>query len=270
MINTHYTYQVKTSFQQKQSGYKQPEFQASNKPLPTFTSFSPSFAAKDIPYKSLFKTGLKATPNPNLRSELEKDKSIYDIENAFTRITSFSRYLKEEMIGYITPAGEHWFEKALINMIYGTRLEKISETEFKSAAKDLWSVIAKGDSYWTSDDFLNYLNSMKPSAARNATIEAIKEIAMERKSRATQVAFGYSSDLKKVQRLLDHGCAYSGEPMQRTGGWPYQVTAEHLFPSYNGGNDTDCNFILATSKANDDRGNLSLVDFLKGKTRKRD
>lgn len=233
------------------------------------TSDVVSFSAKTIEYKNKFNTQLKATPNPNLRKELEADKSIYDVDKAFQRLTSLSRYLKEEMVGFITPSGEEWFPKALINFIYGAKDCKVPEEDFKKTAKELWSLIAKADKYWYSQEFINYLSSFKPSPARDATIQAIEEIAREKTPMMSKIAFGYKSDMKKIQKILDHGCAYSGKPMNRTGGWPDQVTLEHIFSSNNGGSDSDFNYILTTSKANDDRGNLPLIDYLKGKDRKR-
>ena len=104
------------------------------------------------------------------------------------------------MVGFITPSGDHWFEKALVNLIYGARAKKIPEKQFKDAAKELWSLIAKADPYWTSGKFLNYLESMKPSPARNATIQAIKEITLERKGISGKVAFGYKSLMKQMKK----------------------------------------------------------------------
>lgn len=217
-------------------------------------------------YRNILETPLKAVPNPAFRSELAKDKTIYNIDKAEKRISSLSRYLKEDMIGFITPSGHHWFNKSLGNIINGARAKKVPENQMKDAAKDFWSLLAKADKYWASEDFIKYLNSLDKNSARDATIEAIKEIRMSEQGTLQKVTFGYRSAMKSFKKLLEDGGCYTGTPMQRNKGDAFvRVSAEHIFPHSKGGPDNDFNFMLATAKANSDRGNMPLIEFLKGK-----
>ena len=217
-------------------------------------------------YRNIYKQTLKATPNPDLRKELSNLRSVYNIGRAEQRISSLSRYLKEDMVGFITPSGHHWFEKALPNFIHGARARRVKPDEFKNAAKELWSLIAMADPYWTSGKFVEYLQTMESTPARDATIEAIKEITQKRNSKTSAVSFGYHSDLKEIKKLLKDGCAYTGVPMVRNSRDPQKcVSAEHIFPHSKGGPDNDFNFLLAAAEPNGDRGNIPLVQFLKGK-----
>lgn len=237
-----------------------------------YNSFN-SLKDSGVEYKNLFETQLKATPNPNLRRELSSDKNVVDLNKAELRIKSLSRYLKEDMVGFITPSGDHWFEGALQNFIFGAEAKRIPENQFKSAAKEFWSLLAKADDYWSSDDFINYLDSMKSSPAQKATIDAIKEIQNERSVKSdisklvSALTFGYSSQMKDIQKLLNDGCAYSGVKMVRHGRNPsIMVSAEHIFPHSKGGQDSDLNYLMASAQENGDRGNMPLVDFLRGHT----
>lgn len=221
---------------------------------------------KSAEYRNLFETNLKATPNPNLREELANDRTIYNVDRAEQRISSLSRYLKEDMIGFITPSGHHWFEEVLVNFIHGAKARTVPENQYKNVAKELWSLIAKADPYWTSPEFTEYLQSMNPSSARDATIRAIEEINLEKRGLLGKVTFGYRSLMKDMQKILDDGCAYTGVPMKRRGGNQYNnATAEHIFPHSKGGPDSDFNYLIAAAKPNQERGNMPLVDFLRGR-----
>ncbi|MEW5819832.1 MAG: hypothetical protein AB1782_06545 [Cyanobacteriota bacterium] len=229
-------------------------------------SLTPGPHGISVEYRNLFSKQLAATPNANLREELKKDRTIYNLDRAEQRISSLSRYLKEDMVGFISPSGDHWFEKALPNFINGARARKVPAGQMKDAAKEIWGLIAKADPYWTSGEFKKYLESMESSPARDATITAIEEIAIERKGIRRQVTFGYKSLMKDMKKLMDDGCAYTGVPMKRHSRDPYVcISAEHIFPHSKGGADNDFNFFMASSQSNSDRGNMPLVQFLKGK-----
>ncbi|MGD9581233.1 MAG: hypothetical protein AB7V50_07660 [Vampirovibrionia bacterium] len=218
-------------------------------------------------YRNILKKNLVATPNPNLRLELSKTRNIYDLNKAELRISSLSRYLKEDMVGFIIPSGHQWFDGSLENFIHGAKAKRVPENQFKSTAKEFWSLIAKADPYWTSNEFINYLGTVKDTPARNATIEAIKEIKKEREAKGSQINFtGYETALKDIKKLLKDGCAYTGVPMVRHSNDQHQqVSAEHIFPHSRGGRNSDFNYLLAASRPNSDRGSLPLIDFLKGK-----
>lgn len=217
-------------------------------------------------FRSTLKKQLKATPNPNLRAELAKTTGIYDLNKAEQRISSLSRYLKEDMVGFIIPAGHQWFDGSLENFIHGSKAKKVPVKNFKSTAKEFWSLIAKADPYWTSQQFIDYLGTVKDSPARNATIEAIKELKEQRQTKGSNLSFGYDSALKDIKKLLEDGCAYTGVPMQRRSRDQNQcVSAEHIFPHSKGGRNSDFNYLLAAARPNQDRGNMPLLDFLKGK-----
>ena len=170
------------------------------------------------------------------------------------------------MVGFIIPAGHQWFDGSLENFIHGSKAKMVPEKNFKSTAKEFWSLIAKADPYWTSQQFIDYLATVKDTPARNATIEAIKELKVQRETKSSNISFGYDSALKDIKKLLDDGCAYTGVPMLRRSRDENQaVSAEHIFPNSKGGQNSDFNYLLAASRPNQDRGNMPLIDFLKGK-----
>jgi hypothetical protein len=172
------------------------------------------------------------------------------------------------MVGFITPSGHHWFPGALENIIHGAQAKKVPEDRMQGVAKEFWGLLAKADPYWSSKEFVKYLESMPEAPARNATLAAVKEIHLERTvPRFDKVAFGYKSELKDVPKILQDGGCYTGTPMQRSGGGAQRMaSAEHIFPHSKGGPDNDFNFMVATAKANSDRGNMPLIDFLKGRS----
>jgi hypothetical protein len=218
-------------------------------------------------YRNMFDAQLKATPAPDLAKKLSIDNTIYDVEKATLRLTSLSRYLKEEMVGFITPSGHHWFPNALENIINGAKSKKVPESQMKDAAKEFWGLIALADPYWISDDYVKYLSDMKKTPARDATIQAIKELQLEQKLQASTISFtGYKSELKDIPELLESGCAYDGTPMKRTSkNRALQVSSEHIFPRSKGGANNDFNYFLTNVKTNGERSNMPLIDYLKGR-----
>lgn len=220
----------------------------------------------DERYRNIFNVNLKATPNPNLAEELSRDPNIYNLNEAERRISSLSKYLKENMVGFITPYGYHWFPSALENFIYGANNKRVPIKEFKNTAKELWSLLAKADPYWTSNEFIKYLRTMDQTFAVVATINAVKEIQLERKKLSSNITFGYNSKMKDMPKLLNSGCAYSGVKLSRSGYSTNKVSVEHIFPNSLGGSDDDFNYLLTAGDANNERGLLPLLDFLRGKS----
>lgn len=223
----------------------------------------------DVKYQNMFKTRLKATPNPNFKKELNvmaKAGKIHDVEKAFLRITSLSRYLKEDMVGFITPDGRHWFEGACKYIIKGTACEDISESDYKKYAMKFWQLMVKADNYWTSDKFVNYLESMnQDDAGVKATLESIKSIQKENHKRSSNISFGYKSDLKYIPKLLNDGCGYTGESFSFDS--PETIPSlEHLFPHHFGGDEVndDCNYILVSPESNRLRWHIPLTAYLSG------
>lgn len=213
-------------------------------------------------YKNIFDQRLKAEINPDLKSQLRNDRSVYNLTKAVNRVTSLSTYLKEYMVGFVTPDGDHWFEKTLPYIYKGCVARDIPEQKYLEVAKDFWGLLAKADNYWKSDDFLNYLGSMAKTPAVQATIEAVKSLQLPKQS---DVAFGgYPSKIKYIPDL--NYCAYSGRSLEwDTNRW-HNPSAEHIFPHSIIGEagDIDINYFVVSAQANSDRGNIPLLAFLKG------
>jgi hypothetical protein len=231
---------------------------------------------EDIPvveYRNMFDTLLKASPNPLLEKLLVRDLKISDPEKAHKRITSLSRYLKEDMVGFITPDGRHWFEGALKYFIRGAVSKDLTDKQMEkhgpAIAEHFWGLLAKADSYWSSGEFLDYMkNHMNPEEPGvKETIQGVSRLYQKKLTNKT-VSFGYSSDLRYIQKLLDDGGAYTGKPLKLTNvsNHPAYPTLEHIQPHSTGGDEVndDCNYLLVRQNDNGDRSNIPLIAYLKG------
>ncbi|MEW5820762.1 MAG: hypothetical protein AB1782_11265, partial [Cyanobacteriota bacterium] len=218
-------------------------------------------------YRNIFLKQVKPSPNPALKYEISQLKHIVNQENAFTRISSLSNYLIK-MVGFITPAGHHWFPGALENIIYASQGTKMPPAKMQAPAKEFWQLMAMADNYWTSDHFISYLESMDKTPSRDVTITVIKEIKDQKES-YSKVAFSgrnksrnctIHTDLKQVKELMV--CAYSGELLSSDSESDKpRATAEHIYPQSLGGKDNDFNFLMTSSKANNERRNLTLLKY---------
>lgn len=232
----------------------------------------PYGVAKDQ-YRNVFKTPVKSNPNPNLRDDLAQLKKVSDLDVAEKRTSSFSSYMIK-MVGFITPNGHEWMPNALTNLLYATQGSKIPDSKLIEPARELWSLMTVADNYWSSDHFIQYLNNMDPSPARDASIQAIEEIR-ESKKNSDEISFSgrgkkprppLESSLREIPELLNG--VYSGRPLSReTNDVKYRLTLEHIYPQSLGGKDNDFNFILACGEQNNLRKNAPLVRFLKGYSR---
>ncbi|MEW5819634.1 MAG: hypothetical protein AB1782_05535 [Cyanobacteriota bacterium] len=223
---------------------------------------------KVVEYKNIFEQNLKSEPNSGLAKLLKADSDVNQahLGRAVKRTRNFSRYLKEDMVGFITPEGKHWFEGACLYIIKGTAGVDIPEREYVKYAKEFWGHLAKADKYWASDDFINYLQGLESNPGVNATIEAIRQIKTEHSVRNSHVTFGYNSDMKYIKKLLEDGCAYTGITMKLKSNSKTHPTLEHLFPHRVKGDELndDCNYVLTIGTANCSRGDIPLTAYLKG------
>lgn len=223
-----------------------------------------------IEYKNKFSTLLKATPNPNLLKELKELQEagiVKKADRAFQRISNLSRYLKEDMVGFITPSGEEWFEKACTYIIKGSAGRDIGQHRYVKYAEKVWSLIAMADPYWTSPDFIEYLESINTNPGVQATIDAINNIKTSKNVNKSLITFtGYDSLLKYIPKLREDGCAYTGKPLSLDREDLNCASIEHIFPYVIGSDDSseDSNYLLTSIAANKERGCLSLVDYLLG------
>lgn len=218
-------------------------------------------------YHNIFKKRLKSTPKPNFE-DLIAVLNLHDAAKAATRISSFSKYLKEQMVGFITPEGEHWFNGACKYLILATAGVPIRESDYEKYAKEFWGLMAHADHYWTSHEFISYLGSMdKEDAGVKATLSTIKNLNMKEQTNSSEVSFkgNYETTLTDIKELLDNGCAYSGKQFSVNEGDGYP-TIEHLFPHSAGGDNVnvDSNYVLVKGLTNNLRGNIPLTEFLKG------
>lgn len=211
-------------------------------------------------YNNMFENRLVASTKTSIKASLVAE-GVHNIDKAVLRVSSLSRYLKEDMVGFITPDGDHWFEKALPFILKGCEAKDIPESEYFETALNFWHLMSCADNYWKSNDFVNYLNKMEPNAAVLATIEAVKSMqGME----SAQVAFtGYPSKIKYIDEL--NKCAYSGEIMNLKDD-ALLPSAEHILPHSIGGDDLniDINYFVVSSYANSLRGHIPLLEFLSG------
>lgn len=211
-------------------------------------------------YNNMFETRLVANTKSTLKASLLAE-GVHDIKKALVRVSSLSRYLKEDMVGFITPDGDHWFEKAMPYILKGCEARDIAEDEYFETALHFWNLMACADDYWKSNDFIAYLDKMEPNPAVLATKEAVKTM---QSFNSKQVAFtGYPSKIKYIDDIKQ--CAYSGKTMSPDNPQLYP-SAEHILPHSIGGDDLniDINYFVVSSEANSDRGHMPLLDFLKG------
>ena len=213
-------------------------------------------------YKNILKERLHSNINPNLKANLLAEGDIHDINRATTRVSSLSKYLKEYMVGFITPDGDHWFEKAMPFILKGCEAENIPEKEFHDVAEEFWGLLAKADNYWKSDSFVEYLGTLEQNPAVKATIKAVKDLQTES---LKNVAFtGYPSKIKYIPEL--DFCAYSGRKLEWDSDELHRPSAEHILPHSVGGDEVniDANYLITSAQANSIRGNMPLLEYLKG------
>lgn len=224
------------------------------------------------PYRNLFDIRPKASLNADFRETLKLDKAsnkpdclkVHHVQNAYTRISSFSSYLKEKMVGFVTPDGENWFEKALKNLLNGSVATEVDPKHYKPLAKELFGTLSMADDYWKSTEFIRYLATMEQNPAVLNTLQAVCELKSDDEA-IQKVAFGggYSSKLKNIKELAV--CAYTNRALDKGDvSQAFQVSVEHLLPHSKGGTDEDTNFVIAASRPNMKRGNMPLLPYLKG------
>ena len=142
----------------------------------------------DMTYKNVLDEQLVSKPRPTFEEDLKKVKGITSYDAAKTRISSLSRYLKEDMVGFVVPeyksenvlhGGYQWFQQGAEYLLRGAtegEVKKIQETvikdgeekiiekttktgtaeaDFKSAAKELYGLLATHDNYWKSPEFVD-------------------------------------------------------------------------------------------------------------------
>lgn len=233
------------------------------------------FNRTDVPYVNRLNKRLKSTFNPGLRTILEKDNKVKpaNLSMAVERSQNFSKYLKETMVGFITPQGTEWFEGACTNLIKATAGMDVPEFMYPRFAKDFWGYMSNVDPYWKSDEFVSYLSELTENEGVKASIHAIKEIQKEEKQpksesqtkeHESKISFGYSSEMRFIKEIHQNGGAYCGEPLSLTDEHAFP-TLEHLFPHIMGGSDDDdCNFVLANPEQNRNRAIMPLLDYLRG------
>lgn len=238
---------------------------------------------KDMSYKNVLAKPLKSTPNVNFVENLKKVPNIASLEKAKTRVSNLSRYLKEDMIGFVLPeytingvtkGGNQWFQKGAEYLLRGSK-QGAKEKDFTQIAENLYGLLATHDNYWKSDDFVGYLSTLDQTPAIKSTKQAVKNL--QRKDK--QISFtgkiamwGYFSPMKAMDKLLNDGCAYTGkqlkfdDPTKRQGKIPPAINAslDHIMPKSWGGPCEDYNYILSSQGSNSARGNIDLVSFLKG------
>ncbi|MFA6989656.1 MAG: hypothetical protein WC197_06270 [Candidatus Gastranaerophilaceae bacterium] len=247
---------------------------------------------QDMSYHSVLPETLKSTPNSDFEEKLKKILDIKSLSMAEARIGSLSRYLKEDMIGFVVPeyeiggekkGGYQWFEKGAEYLLKGCK-QNVSEKDFPSMAKNLYGLLALHDNYWKSKEFVNYLSTLKQTPAIKATKQAVQELQKNGKD----ISFkAYFSPLKGIDKLLNDGCAYSAVQLEsnlkgvdkllKKGNksseirlnFPKiprdkQASLDHIMPKSWGGPCEDYNYVLCSSETNSARGNIGLLDFLKG------
>lgn len=211
-------------------------------------------------YNNIFEERLVAEPKSTLKASLLAE-GVHDINKAVVRVSSLSRYLKEDMVGFYTPDGDHWFEKAMPFILKGCEAKNIPVDEYFETALNFWNMMSLADNYWKSNDFVDYLNMMEPNPAVLATIEAVKTMqSMDSK----QIAFtGYPSKIKYIDEL--DTCAYSGLKLKLNDD-NLSPSAEHILPHSICGDEfnIDVNYFIVSSAANSNRGHIPLLEYLSG------
>jgi len=231
--------------------------------------------ANSIKYTNKLSQPLKSTPNKDFEKKLSlivKDPEKF--QRSKVRISNLSIYLKEKMVGFIVPEytireqtkeSFEWFNRSLEFILKGCK-KNCTEYDYKPIAKEFFGLLSLYDNYWQSKDFIDYLSTLKESPAQKATIQAIKEL-----NYSNNISFGSFSSFKYIQELLDGGCAYTGNKLRMyfpndkyIPQPPVCPSVDHIMPkSWDGPND-EANYFLISSDANNSRGNISLLDFLKG------
>lgn len=239
---------------------------------------------KDMTYKNVLAKPLKSTPNADFGEKLSKVQGIKSLPAAKERISSLSRYLKEDMVGFVIPeytfngvtkGGDQWFQKGSEYLLRGCK-QNAKEKDFPKIAKEFYGLLATHDNYWKSNEFHNYLSTLNETPAIKATKNAVKDLQKETK----QISFtglismyGYFSPLKAMDKLLNDGCAYSGNKLvfddptkKRDGRIDPEVNAslEHIMPKSWGGPCEDYNYLLTSQGSNSRRGNMDLISYMKG------
>jgi len=244
---------------------------------------------EDLSYKNVLTTPLKSTPNPDFEVKLSEIPGIIDFNNAKKRVSSFSRYLKEDMIGFVVPeyeiqgekkGGYQWMEKAAEYLLKGCQ-KNATEKDYPILAINLFGLLATYDNYWKSNEFSDYLSTLKPGPAIKAIQSAIKSLQTGKNisfSGNTVKMWGFFSPIKSMKKFLNDGCAYTGTPLKfddplefddLSTEQPYyspkeNASLDHLMPNSWGGPCEDYNYVLASQEINSTRLNLDLLSFLKG------
>jgi len=252
-----------------------------NRPISTGT-------ISETEYQSVLKEPLISEPRPTFEKDLKLERLV-SYNDAKVRISSLSRYLKEDMVGFVVPkydvngeqkGGYQWFEKAAEYLIRGSK-ENVKESNFKPVAKELYGLLALHDNYWKSPEFIDYLSTLKQSPAIKATIAAVKELNAPKTSNVSkELSFrgslflttkGFFSPLKVIDKLSKTNCAYTGEKFTTYNDHTSQPDApknqpslDHIMPKSWGGPCEDYNYILASRDSNTLRGNIELIKFLRG------
>ena len=152
---------------------------------------------KDMSYKNVLAKPLKSTPNVNFVENLKKVPNIASLEKAKTRVSNLSRYLKEDMIGFVLPeytingvtkGGNQWFQKGAEYLLRGSK-QGAKEKDFTQIAENLYGLLATHDNYWKSDDFVGYLSTLDQTPAIKSTKQAVKNL--QRKDNCSQLQIMY-------------------------------------------------------------------------------
>ena len=256
-------------------------------------------AQVDLTYKNML--NLKSEPESDFRKNLAGVPGIktFNRDNAESRISSLSKYLKEKMVGFEVPeyefdpasdgvkrekrGGYQWFERGLQNLLIGSKKADLQPEEYKDTAQELFGLLSLHDKYWKSHEFSDYLASLKASKtinkdqtkAVNATIEAIKEL--QKVNRAKRIHFGAKKIVKMPERTFTpmkrmpeilKNCAYTGVHLSYFSKTDdAKISTDHIIPhSWENSKNDDGNFLITTAEANDNRGTLPLLAYLKGES----
>ena len=249
----------------------------------SFTGGISSGVVSDMQFKSVLENQLVSEPSPTFEKDL-KAIGVISFDAAKTRVSSLSRYLKEDMVGFVVPkyetagvekGGYQWFEKGAEYLIRGSK-EGVQESDFKPVAKELYGLLATHDNYWRSPKFVEYLSSLEQTPAVAATISAVKELGQSKDLAFTGgevlKMFGYYSPMKAMDKLLKDGCAYSGNSLQFDDpatkhpqiAKERNASLEHIMPKSWGGPCDDSNYMVTAQQANSSRANMGLIQYLKG------
>ena len=236
----------------------------------------------DMDYKSVLDEQLASEPRPTFEKDLDAI-DVTSLYNAKTRVSSLSRYLKEDMVGFVVPeyktkgenkGGYQWFEKGAEYLLRGSK-EGVEESDFKPVAKELYGLLATHDNYWKSPEFVDYLSTLKQTPAIEATISAVKDLNKDKDVSFTGETalkmYGYFSPMKAMDKILNDGCAYTGkslvfdEPGKNKRPSPeVNASLEHIMPKSWGGPFDDANYMVTSVSSNSLRGDLGLIQYLKG------